>query len=573
MRIIAIVVLIILGNGLFSWLSNLPHDIGNDVPHGKLNSLSFAPYHDGQSPFEANFPTAAQIDADLALLADKTYNIRTYASSESEMPSIPALAQKHGLTLTQGAWLGRTDKDNQQEISSLIHAANTYPDVVKRVIVGNEVLLRKDLKVDELIKYIRAVKKAVKQPVSYADVWSIYMQYPELIDEVDFVTIHILPYWEDDPVTIEQAPEHIVNIYKKIQAKAAGKTILIGESGWPSAGRQRGLAVPSVVNEARFIRELIQLANKNHFDYNIVEAVNQSWKSDLEGVVGANWGLFSSDRTEVFPLTGKVYESPRWLVRLSVTTGLFILVTLCFWRQIKELAALHPAKVSGFLVFEQLLSALLVYETNWLWATSFNGWQRVYAVTAILLSTAMAGLLLYRTYKLLTQSITVNSGAWLHAFYMIFVGFALYKTYGMVLDGRYTSFPYPTTCIPVIGMIYLIAVNYFMSDRRFSLRLFSLNELIGHNAVHQRQDKVLGYLLLIIGVALLVGETYAYTQGGDLVLAYPESSDLIWRAFMLTVSNGQLMKWFLSLIILAIPLMANGYVKHLMESKTSFGRF
>jgi hypothetical protein len=275
----------------------------------------------------------------------------------------------------------------------------------------------------------------------------------------------------------------------------------------------------------------------------------------------------------VFPLTGKVYESPRWAIGLFVATGLFLFVTLCFWRQIKELATLHPAKVSGFLAFEQLLSVLLVNETNWLWTTSFNDWQRVYAVTAILLSTVMAGLLLYRTYKLLTQSIMVNGGAWLYALYMIFVGFALYKTYGMALDGRYTSFHYPTTYIPVIGMIYLMVVGYFMSDCRFSLRLFSLNELMGHNAVHQRQDKVLGYLLLIIAVALLVGETYAYTQGGDLVLAYPESSDLIWRAFMLTVSNGQLMKWFLSLIILAIPLLANGYVKHLMESKTRFGRF
>jgi hypothetical protein len=155
----------------------------------------------------------------------------------------------------------------------------------------------------------------------------------------------------------------------------------------------------------------------------------------------------------------------------------------------------------------------------------------------------------------------VNGGAWLYALYMIFVGFALYKTYGMALDGRYTSFHYPTTYIPVIGMIYLMAVSYFMSDCRFSLRLFSLNELVGNSAIHQRQDKILGYLLLIIGVALLVGETYAYTQGGDLVLAYPESSNLIRRAFMLTVSNEQLIKWLLSLIVLAIPLLANGYVK------------
>ncbi|WP_256360695.1 glycosyl hydrolase family 17 protein [Methylomonas koyamae] len=92
---------------------------------------------------------------------------------------------------------------------------------------------------------------------------------------------------------------------------------MIGESGWPSAGRQRGLAVPSVVNEAKFIRGMIQVAKRHNFDYNIVEAFNQPWKSELEGVVGANWGLFSADRKPVFPLTGPVLETPNWPWRLA----------------------------------------------------------------------------------------------------------------------------------------------------------------------------------------------------------------------------------------------------------------
>ena len=44
MRIVLFATLIILLNGLFGYLANLPQDVGLDVPDGKLNGLSFAPF-------------------------------------------------------------------------------------------------------------------------------------------------------------------------------------------------------------------------------------------------------------------------------------------------------------------------------------------------------------------------------------------------------------------------------------------------------------------------------------------------------------------------------------------------
>ena len=276
------------------------------------------------------------------MLAGETHTIRTYASLGG-LQNVPAIARKYGLNVIQGAWIGGTTmaKENQAEIDQLIKAANEYPDVIKRVIVGNEVLLRGELKPEQLLQYIRQVKKAVKQPVSYADVWSFYMRYPEIAREVDFFTVHILPYWEDEPLKIEDTAAHIEKIYRKIREAYPGKPILIGESGWPSAGRERGWAVPGVVNEAKFIRSLVQLANKNGFDYNIVEAFNQPWKSQLEGVVGANWGLYSADREPVFPLTGNVTENPLWPKRL-LYAGLITL--LAAGLQAKAILPLAPLR-------------------------------------------------------------------------------------------------------------------------------------------------------------------------------------------------------------------------------------
>jgi exo-beta-1,3-glucanase (GH17 family) len=558
MKIAAIALLVILLNTLLSWSTNLPQDVGPDVPSGKLNSLSFAPFREGQGPMDERFPKPEQIDADLRLMGEKTHSIRTYASAEGSMPVIPELAQKYGLKMIQGAWLGSIRAGNKKEIDEVIRSANAHPEVVNRVIVGNEVLLRGDLKPEQLIEYIREVKKAVKQPVSYADVWSMYMKYPELIKEVDFITIHILPYWEDEPITVDQAPAHIERIFKQVQqeadAIAPGKRILIGESGWPGAGRQRGWAVPSVVNEAKFIRALIEVANKNNFDYNIVEAFNQSWKSELEGVVGANWGLYTVNGKEVFPLTGKVYENPDWCKGLIASTLLFLLIITCGWKQLQTLSTL---RLAVFLVFSQLLALLLASTTVHLWYTSYSDWQRTFSALTIGLNALLGGLILQRSYTLLAnQEINLKFGSWMYTLYILFAGFAVYKTFGLALNGRYISFPTVAVYIPVVGMFGLMIISY-MTGRPRSLKSLAVNSLTGHLKTKADHDNIMGYILLTGGLLLTIWETKAFMISRDFILAYPDMLERIGIALVFSVTNYQLVEWLICLIILAIPLLIN----------------
>lgn len=558
MKIASFVVLIVLLNGLLGWSSNLPQNVGSDVPSGKLNSLSFAPYREGQGPLDKKFPTPEQIDEDLRLMGEKTHSIRTYASAEGNMPLIPALARKHGLTMIQGAWLGSLKIDNKVETAELIRSANENPDVVKRVIVGNEVLLRGDLKPEQLIEYIREVKRSIKQPVSYADVWSMYMKYPELIKEVDFITIHILPYWEDEPITVDEAPAHIERIFKQVQkeadAIAPGKPILIGESGWPGEGRQRGWSVPSVVNEAKFIRALIEVANKNGFDYNIVEAFNQSWKSELEGVVGANWGLYSVDRKEVFPLTGPVYENPDWLKGLIASTALFLIIAASYW---KRLQPLPSSRIAFFLLFAQLLAWLLVNMAESLWYTSYSDWQRLQTLLTVGLNAIMAGLILHRSHGLLAnKAVNLKFGAWIYTLYIIFAGYAVYKTFGLALNGRYISFPLVAVYIPALGMLGLMAISYIIAPSR-SLKPVEINRLAGHQNAKADHDKIIGYTLLAVGIALIVWETKAFVVSRDFILAYPNVGERIGLAFIFSVTNYQLIMWLICLAVLALPLLAS----------------
>ena len=551
-RIVLVIALVIIVNALIAWLNNLPQDAGIDVPDGKVNSVSFAPFREGQSPLTLVFPSTQEIDEDLRLLAGQSHTIRTYASSKG-LTEVPALARKYGLKMIQGAWIGgpTVAKENEEEIAALIKAANDYPDVITRVIVGNEVLLRGELEPEQLLGYIRRVKQAVKQPVSYADVWSFYMRYPEIAKEVDFFTVHILPYWEDEPLPVEKTAEHIVKNYQRIRDAYPGKPILIGESGWPSAGRQRGWAVPSVVNEAKFIRSLVQVANKNGFDINIVEAFNQPWKSKLEGVVGASWGLYSVDREPVFPLTGKVIENPAWPLRVWVA-GLLAALAVGFYA--KRLETLSALPVLAFVGFAQLLSALQVNQTADLWYTSYNNLERFHTLSIAGIGIALGVLLLQRGAELLHSA---NRCACLPVcsryLFLTFVALAIYKAQALGMNGRYLNIPYPLTLIPVFGALGLLILGYLGGEHNWRRVLAGIT---GETAMASPGVGKLSALLAVAGAGLVAFETYQIMIGTNFPTAYPIFADRLHAAFMTTLTYSQLQGWVLLIaaLIYLLPL-------------------
>lgn len=559
-RLIFFVILVVAVNALFSWIANLPQEVGPDVPEGKLNSVSFAPFREGQSPLTRVYPTNEQIDEDLRMLADKTRSIRTY-SSLSGLQDVPAMARKHGLKLIQGAWLGgpTIEDENRAEIAQLIKAANEYPDVIDRVIVGNEVLLRGEMDPHQLLEYIRQVKRAVKQPVSYADVWSFYLRYPEIAKEVDFFTVHILPYWEDEPLTVEETAAHIEKNYQRIRETYPGKPILIGESGWPSAGRQRGWAVPSVVNEAKFIRSLVQVANKNGFDYNIVEAFNQPWKSKLEGVVGANWGLFSVGREPVFPLTGKVTENPFWPMRLFYA-GLLTLLVMAF--HLKRTLPLSPLRLLIMTGFAQLLSALLVKQFGDYWYTSYDDMERIHAVLMTVLSAALAWLMFRRGLDLISKRTgNPSAGIWIRYLVLGFIAVALFQSQALALHGRYLNIPYPVLYIPVASLIVLALIRSFSQKSNLSSAL-EPNGLFGGTPLAENRVGTMSRILIMSGILLVALETVQVMFGTNYPEAYPVVADRAYAALMSTLTSSQLLGWALLIaaVIIQLPFRAIAWI-------------
>ena len=298
-------------------------------PNAKLQCVSYAPFRGAQTPL---IPTTQispeQIAQDLAQLAKITDCVRTY-SIENGLDQVPALAAKVGLKVIQGIWLCSNRIKNLAQIAIAVELTKEYPGVITALVVGNEVLLRGEMTTSDLAANIRSVKSRVTVPVTYADVWEFWLRNREVYEAVDFVTIHILPYWEDMPVRAKFAAGHVDDIRKRMAVAFPNKEILIGETGWPSAGRMREGALPSRTNQARVVSEILDLAKREKFRVNLIEAYDQPWKRQLEGTVGGYWGLIDdAQRAVKYPPGEPISNYPSWKLQMGCGMALSAFVFL-----------------------------------------------------------------------------------------------------------------------------------------------------------------------------------------------------------------------------------------------------
>ncbi|MDR0996584.1 MAG: benzoate transporter, partial [Zoogloeaceae bacterium] len=273
----------------------------------EFSGLAYSAYQRNQSPFVHIYPSEAELEGDVDLLARHTRRLRIYSSLDNV--GVVPIAGFRGLKITGGIWLDRDAPKNDREIAAGIALAKRYKHI-ERMIVGNESILRGDMTPEKLIPILDTVKKATKKPVSTAEPWHVWLRYPELVKHVDFITVHLLPYHEGLPV--ENALSYAKERYREIQEKFPKKKIVIGEIGWPSRGPDIGAAEATQANEASFIRNFLLDPDTAHLDYFIMEAVDQPWKVDLEGWAGAYWGIFNADRVQKFSLEGMVTHDLRW---------------------------------------------------------------------------------------------------------------------------------------------------------------------------------------------------------------------------------------------------------------------
>jgi exo-beta-1,3-glucanase (GH17 family)/cellulose synthase/poly-beta-1,6-N-acetylglucosamine synthase-like glycosyltransferase len=287
---------------------------------GPLASVSFSPFRGSTAPGPDNRTTAAQIRSDLKVVSPYTRSLRTYRASAG-IELVPGIATEFDLRVTVGAWLDKNEKSNEQELRAAIDLAKKHRNV-SALVVGNETIYRADKTVDELVEIIKRVKRESPVPVTTGEIWSVWQDNPQLVAAVDFIAVHILPYWEGKPASA--AVDDAIGKYNRLRQLYPGKRIVIAEFGWPSAGYNQKSADPGRIEQAQVLRDFVARAEALGIDYNIIEAVDQPWKIE-EGSVGPYWGMFDASRKAKFSWTGPVFHPEHWkLATLALALGFLL---------------------------------------------------------------------------------------------------------------------------------------------------------------------------------------------------------------------------------------------------------
>lgn len=501
----------------------------------KLPCVSYAPFRPGQSPFmEGLVIPAWQIDDDFERLSKITQCVRTY-STEMGLSVAPEMARKHGLKLLQGIWIGRDPANNAVEIREALKAANENPDVVTGLIVGNEVLLRGELSAIDLAALIRQVKGQTKVPVTYADVWEFWERNADLAKEVDFVTVHILPFWEDLPVGADKAVAHIGEIREHVGKVFAGHEILIGETGWPSAGRMREAALPSPSNQAKVIQELLALAAEKGYDVNVIEAFDQPWKRASEGTVGGHWGFLDAyTRDFKFAWGEPVSDHPGWLVQMLGGMAMALAVFAAAWQAARrrgaELGPRDWAAVAGIALSSGIAIGLAVAAAP-VESLGWGGWTRAVVMLALAIAVpllAAAGI--GAGSRLVGLSTALDRDQWRQAdglertlavALVLSVALIAQIAAGLAFDPRYKDLQFAGLTPIAIGFLL-----YALTARSGFVRADRHAELIGAAA------------FLLLGLFIPLNETLANWQAlwtGALLVAFAVS---LWRSGTVAQTTG-----------------------------------
>ena len=324
----ALALFLVVGASVLFWASRDYTVVAPDWD-GQISGITYNPSHIFRLRDNLKI-TPDQIERDMAQLSQLTGRVRTYTVAGG-MEKVPEIARRYGLRVSLGCWISADLEQNETELALCIKTALANRRVIDRVFVGNEAILMGFVTPDQLNGYIKRVREALpgRIQITTAEPWSTWLLTPEIGQYVDVISVHLLPYWEG--MSASDSLRFLEHAYNDVQEEFPDKVIVIGEAGWPSQGRTKRFAEPSVASEAYFMRAFVQLAREKGYDYYLIEAYDQPWKGGNEGSVGASWGLYDALGNPKFSFTGLLRTFPEWRTFalfgsvLTLALGLLIL--------------------------------------------------------------------------------------------------------------------------------------------------------------------------------------------------------------------------------------------------------
>lgn len=260
-----------------------------------IHGLCFSPYGAGQGPGQPVTP--AQIEARLSIIRPHVRWIRTFSCTDGH-EATPRLARQKGLKTLVGAWIGTDLEANERELEGAIAVARAGDANI--LAIGNEVLLREDLDEEALLGYLARARAALPGvTIGYVDAYYLFEKHPRVAAACDVILANCYPFWEGCPR--EQAVAYMQDMVRRARRAAAGRPVIVTETGWPDRGSPFHGAVPSVEGALRYFADSVRWSRAEGVDLFYFAAFDEAWKVGAEGDVGAYWGLWDADGRSKIP--------------------------------------------------------------------------------------------------------------------------------------------------------------------------------------------------------------------------------------------------------------------------------
>ncbi|KAF1994289.1 glycoside hydrolase family 17 protein [Amniculicola lignicola CBS 123094] len=191
-------------------------------------------------------PSQNNVTRDMAVLSQMTNAVRLYGTdcnqTEMVLHAIDRLELKD-MKVWLGVWLGNNDTTNERQLAQMWKILDKNDaSKFKGVIIGNEVLFRKDLTELELLTVIADVKtnltsKKIDLPVATSDLGDNWTK--QMATKVDIVMSNVHPFFAGVEVgkaagwTWDFWTNHDVVLTKTTDPDIKQ---IVAEVGWPSAG-------------------------------------------------------------------------------------------------------------------------------------------------------------------------------------------------------------------------------------------------------------------------------------------------------------------------------------------------
>lgn len=260
-----------------------------EILNSGIHGICFSLYEDGQKP--GDIISAAQVKRRIEIIRHHAQWVRSFSTTEGN-ELIPEIAKQHGMKTMVGAWLGNDKGKNEQELKNLV--ALCQNGLVDIAVVGNEVLYRNDLTLDELLEHIKLIKTQVPDiTVGYVDAYYEFSRHPELVEVCDVVLTNYYPFWEG--TSFEDSLGHLHHMHQQTLQAANDKKIIITETGWPSQGENTNNAFPDPISAMKYFINAQLWAMDAGIEMFYFSSFDESWKVGAEGEVGAYWGLWDKN--------------------------------------------------------------------------------------------------------------------------------------------------------------------------------------------------------------------------------------------------------------------------------------